>query len=135
MGSMPFWKFLNDDSLGEPMDPHTPDAAKASERRQHRRFPVTFSITVESESTGQNLSGALLDVSDGGLRLFLPQGIPVGTPVRVRLETPVAAFAWPGRIVWAAERRRQSNLHGVILDREQGRPFAERLAEIARQAW
>ena len=117
------------------MDPDNANAAKASERRQRTRYPVTFSITVESETAPHSLSGALLDVSDGGLRLFLPQALPVGTRVRVRLETPAGSFAWPGRVVWTTERRRQSHLHGVLLDQEQGWSFAQRLADIARQAW
>ncbi|MBI4737325.1 MAG: PilZ domain-containing protein [candidate division NC10 bacterium] len=117
------------------MRPDGPDPATPSERRQHRRYPVMFSVTVESEGALQHLAGELLDVSDGGLLLALPQSLAVGTRVEVQLETPVMAFALPGRIVWTATLRGPSRPHGVAFDLEKGPPFAQRLYEIARQSW
>ena len=117
------------------MHPDSPEPATGSERRQHRRYPVMFSVTVESAGALQQLAGELLDVSDGGLLLALPESLAVGTRVEVQLETPVMAFALPGRIVWTATLRGPSQPHGVAFDLEQGPPFAQRLYEIARQSW
>lgn len=120
---------------GGVMQPDGSESATASERRQHRRYPVMFSVSVESEGALQQLAGELLDVSDGGLLLALPESLAVGTRVEVQLETPVMAFALPGRIVWMGTLRGPSRPHGVAFDLEQGPPFAQRLYEIARQSW
>ena len=86
------------------MHPDSPEPPAGSERRQYRRYPVMFSVTVESAGALQQLAGELLDVSDGGLLLALPESLAVGTRVEVQLETPVMAFALPGRIIWTDPR-------------------------------
>jgi hypothetical protein len=117
------------------MDKPDANPAKGSDRRQHRRYPVRFSVTVESEGSRESLEGALLDVSGRGLLLFLHQTLPVGERVGVQLEAPGAAFTLPGRIVWAATRQGLSHVHGVELEREQDRRFAEHLFKMAHELW
>ena len=114
-----------------------PDAnsPKGSERRQYRRYPVRFSVTVDPEGSRQSLDGALLDVSGRGLLLFLHQTLPVGERVGVQLEAPGAAFSLPGKIVWAATRQGLSHVHGVELEREQDLRFAEHLFKMAHELW
>ena len=114
-----------------------PDAnsPKGSERRQYRRYPVRFSVTVDPEGSRQSLDGALLDVSGRGLLLFLHQTLPVGERVGVKLEAPGAAFSLPGRIVWAATRVGLSHVHGVELESEQDRQFAEHIFKMAHELW
>lgn len=111
------------------------DRAKKSERRHHRRYAVMFSVTVECRDSQEDLAGTLLDVSDGGVRLFLPRSLPVGMILEVRLETPVLAFTLPGRIAWTGGQRGRSYLHGVEFDLKHGPPIAQRLFDIARESW
>ena len=117
------------------MDKRDADASKGSERRQHRRYPVRFSVIVEPEGSRHSLDGALLDVSGRGLLLFLHQTLPVGERVGVQLEAPGAAFSLPGKIVWAATRQGLSHVHGVELEREQDLRFAEHLFKMAHELW
>ena len=117
------------------MDKRDANPQKGSERRQHKRYPVRYSVTVESEGSRQNLNGALLDVSGRGLLLFLHQTLPVGERVGVQLEAPGAAYSLPGRIVWAATRQGLSHVHGVELEREQDLRFAEHLFKMAHELW
>jgi len=117
------------------MEQQNANASKGSERRQHRRYPVRFSVTVEPEGSRQSLDGALLDVSGRGLLLFLHQTLPVGERVGVQLEAPGANFSLPGKIVWAATRKGLSHVHGVELENEQDLRFAERLFKMAHELW
>lgn len=117
------------------MDKGAASSPKGSERRQHRRYPVRFSVTVEPEGSRQSLDGALLDVSGRGLLLFLHQSLPVGERVSVHLEAPGGAFTLPGKIVWAAMRQGLSHVHGVELEREQDQRFAEHLFKMAHELW
>jgi hypothetical protein len=96
---------------------------------------VRFSVTVDPEGSRQSLDGALLDVSGRGLLLFLHQTLPVGERVGVKLEAPGAAFSLPGRIVWAATRQGLSHVHGVELESEQDRQFAEHIFKMAHELW
>ncbi|HEX9898286.1 MAG TPA: PilZ domain-containing protein, partial [Candidatus Methylomirabilis sp.] len=100
-----------------------------------RRYPVRYSVTVDPEGSRQSLDGALLDVSGRGLLLFLHQTLPVGERVGVKLEAPGAAFSLPGRIVWAATRQGLSHVHGVELESEQDRQFAEHIFKMAHELW
>ncbi len=108
--------------------------SKDSERRFHPRYLVVFSVTVVSEASPQTMTGKLLDVSEGGVRLFLPRPLPVGTRLDVDLKTPVMSFTLSGRVVWA-DAEGGPHLHGVVFEMEQGPPFAQRLFDIARQSW
>lgn len=117
------------------MEKRDANPQKASERRQHRRYPVRFSVIVEPEGSRQSLDGALLDVSGRGLLLFLHQTLPVGERVGVQLEAPGAAFSLPGKIVWAATRQGLSHVHGVELERAQDLRFAEHLFKMAHELW
>jgi len=117
------------------MDGRDGDSPKGPERRQHRRYPVRFSVTVEPEGSQESLDGALLDVSERGLLLFLTRTLPVGDRVGIQLEAPGAAFTLPGRIVWVAKRKGLSHVHGVELEREQDWRFAQRLYEMAHELW
>jgi len=117
------------------MERHRAESKRRAERRQHLRYRVRFSVKVEPESSPDSLEGALLDVSGGGLLLFLGQTLPVGERVGVHLEAPGAKFRLPGRIVWAGERKGFSHIHGVEFEREQDRRFAQHLFDMAHELW
>jgi hypothetical protein len=53
----------------------------------------------------------------------------------VQLEAPGATFSLPGKIVWAATRQGLSHVHGVELESEQDRRFAEHLFKMAHELW
>jgi hypothetical protein len=99
------------------------------------RYRVRFSVKVEPEQVPETLEGALLDVSGGGLLLFLGRTLPVGERVGVHLDAPGATFRLPGRIVWAGERRGFSHIHGVEFEREQDRQFAQHIFDMAHELW
>ncbi len=117
------------------MNPHGSDSKKGAERRQHTRYRARFSVTVKPEGSRESLDGALLDVSGGGLLLFLSRTLGVGERVGVQLEAPGARFRLPGRIVWAGERRGSSHIHGVEFERAQDRRFAQHLFDMAHALW
>jgi hypothetical protein len=114
---------------------HRSDSKRRSERRQHTRYRVQYSVTVERESMKESLNGALLDVSGGGLLLFLSRTLPVGERVGVRLDSPGAVFSLPGRIIWGGQRQGLSHVHGIEFERPQDRRFARHLHEMAHELW
>jgi c-di-GMP-binding flagellar brake protein YcgR len=80
-------------------------------RRQHDRVPFHQQVEVKlyrvaglPEMEGRTFQAQLSDVSDGGVGLRLERGIPLGTPVslRVSLADPPSAFIHRGEVRWSA---------------------------------
>jgi PilZ domain len=56
-----------------------------AERRKHQRYPLSTSVEFHHGPSQRDFLGRCVDVSSGGMRLFVPPGAPVqaGHPIRL----------------------------------------------------
>ena len=65
-----------------------------AERRQHRRYPLATSIRFHHGPSQGDYPGRCVDVSAGGMLMYVPPNVPVrvGQPIRL----PGGSFTCPG---------------------------------------
>ncbi len=64
-------------------------AAPTIDRRRHVRHPLPTSVEFHHESSAQNYVGRRVDLSEGGLLMYVPARVPiqVGDVVRLKART------------------------------------------------
>jgi len=55
------------------------------DRRKHQRQPLAVPVSFHHEPTGKDLPGRCVDISQGGLRMYVPANTPVKTGQAVRI--------------------------------------------------
>jgi len=62
-------------------------APELIERRKHQRHPLATSVQVFHGPSGRDFPGRCLDISAGGLKMYVPAATPVqpGHPIRLTL--------------------------------------------------
>ena len=83
-----------------------PSAALRRELRKRVRvdaiIPTTYRLETPGASTGQTVTRNL---SLGGAQIFLPERLPIGTPVTLTLRLPQVGEVSPrGRVMWQGRR-------------------------------
>ncbi len=81
-----------------PRDPAGRDQAGAPGRRRFPRFDLYLPTVIWSG--GRELPGKAKDLGEGGLKLLLAEGLPVGTGGTLRLEGGTEAVQATARVVW-----------------------------------
>lgn len=94
-------------------------------RRRHPRFAakVPVQCTIQSHcEVGRELMGQTENVSLAGLLLWLPESVPPGTAVRLRLELPGSPVTAKGTVRWQDAQPAQDDRfrHGIQLTRFTG---------------
>jgi hypothetical protein len=75
--------------------------SKGQVRNAGVRVPVQISVTCKPRgSTRPAFQGLTADISRGGLLLLLPEVLPPGSRMHVRLQTPNGPLTMEGAIVW-----------------------------------
>ena len=85
---------------------NTPLSALRRELRRRVRvdaiLPATYVVETPGASTGRTVTRNL---SVGGTQIFLPERLPVGTPVTLTLRLPQQGEIAPrGRVMWQGRR-------------------------------
>ncbi|MFQ5930845.1 MAG: response regulator [Nitrospiraceae bacterium] len=78
--------------------------------RRHPRFPATLPVTCLIGP--REIVGETANVSLGGIHIWLPQWVPLGTVFSLRLELPTGTIAVDGKVVWKDERPTGHGAHG-----------------------
>ena len=81
-----------------PRSPAVREQAGTPGRRGFARFELYLPTVTRSK--GRELPGKAKDLGEGGLKLLLPEGLPVGTGGTLRLEGGSEAVHATGRVVW-----------------------------------
>ncbi|MBI4412769.1 MAG: PilZ domain-containing protein, partial [candidate division NC10 bacterium] len=81
-----------------PRAPAVRDQAGTPGRRRFPRFELYLPTVMWSR--GRELPGKAKDLGEGGLRLLLAEGLPVGTGGTLRLEGGNEAVQVTARVVW-----------------------------------
>ncbi|MCI0410755.1 MAG: response regulator [Acidobacteria bacterium] len=94
-------------------------------RRRHPRFAAKIPVqcTIQSHGeVGRELMGQTENVSLAGLLLWLPEPMPPGTAVRLRLELPGSPVTAKGTVRWQDAQPAQDDRfrHGIQLTRFTG---------------
>ncbi len=94
--------------------------SKGEIRQAGVRLPLDLPVTCQSQGQpGVSLQGRTGNMSQGGLLLYLPQGLPMGTGIALTLHVPTGPLTAEGEIVWVEppERRTKGELvrHGCLL--------------------
>jgi len=74
--------------LGEPKETKPRYGIVNFERRKYPRFSVDLPIEYYAESAETRLSGRTINVSEGGLLIYLPERVDIGENLRIRLYFP-----------------------------------------------
>lgn len=81
--------------------------------RRASRIVVELPARCLAEGEATPLSGDVENLGAGGLRIHLPQLLPVGTGVTVTLKSPLQELRLPGRIAWSEALPGDRSAHGV----------------------
>ena len=57
----------------------------STERRAHRRYPLATSISFFHDQSQRNFPGRCIDVSDGGMMMYIPATSPIQAGQAIRL--------------------------------------------------
>jgi hypothetical protein len=92
------------------------------ERRKHTRFSATaflnrpVALTPMPPYIGKNIRGKLIDLSAGGLALLIPQIIPLGTKIHIKLTFPDQTLLECDGDIRHMSPRDRNYLHGLQFD-------------------
>ena len=88
-----------------------------SDRRKHERFPLASSVEVQLAATGKKYPGRSVDVSLGGMLVYLPASAPIVAGQELELTvTPSPAAPAPAGVAGAVARTRSARV--VRVDRD-----------------
>lgn len=102
-------------------------------------LPATYRLETPGRSTGQTVTR---NVSLGGAQVFLPERLPLGTPVTLTLRLPQAGevsprgtVAWQGRRFYTVEGGRRVVSTGIQFDTLTSLIEGRLCAFIDRMLW
>jgi c-di-GMP-binding flagellar brake protein YcgR len=84
------------------------DEGTSAERRQHTRFPLATSVEFYHTASKRDFPGRSVDVSDGGMLMYVPATVPVHPGQVVRLN---ARSIHPGKV----QRNGDGKVHAKIV--------------------
>jgi hypothetical protein len=91
--------------------------ATPSNRRKHQRFPLASSVEIHLAATGKSYPGRGVDVSQGGMMVYLPASAPVSAGQELDLTvTPSPAAPAPAGVAGAVARKRAARV--IRVDRD-----------------
>jgi hypothetical protein len=91
---------------------HTP-----SDRRKHQRFPLASSVEVHLSATGRSYPARGVDVSQGGMLVYLPASAPVAAGQELELTViPSPTAPAPAGAANAVARKRAGRV--IRVDRD-----------------
>ena len=63
------------------------DATPKADRRRHQRYPLATSLQFYHGPSQRDFPGRCVDISKGGMLMYVPAGVPIrpGDPVRLTL--------------------------------------------------
>ncbi len=62
------------------------NATPSSERRTHKRFPLATSVQFFHDPSQRDFPGRSVDVSDGGMLMYVPATVPVHIGQCIRMD-------------------------------------------------